>query len=93
MLPNQDKDINSNRHNADSRDDDTATESIYRSNTISAPEISTRLYNRNPISKYARECLYCGNIGELVWVHGHGQCARCGINIDECCRGEQCETE
>jgi hypothetical protein len=21
-------------------------------------------------------------------VHGHGQCSVCGINIDECCRGE-----
>ncbi len=37
-------------------------------------------------------CLYCGHIAELVWVHGHGQCANCGINTEECCRGESCES-
>lgn len=35
-------------------------------------------------------CIYCGQHAELVWVHGHGQCAACGINTDECCRGESC---
>lgn len=25
----------------------------------------------------------------MLWVHGHGQCAICGMTIDECCRGEQ----
>ena len=28
---------------------------------------------------------------QIVWVHGHGQCSVCGTNIDECCRGEQCD--
>lgn len=37
-----------------------------------------------------RRCLYCGQIASLVWVHGHGQCASCGINVDECCSGESC---
>jgi len=36
------------------------------------------------------QCPYCGSTRGLVWVHGHGQCRQCGINIDECCRGEQC---
>lgn len=40
-----------------------------------------------------RRCLYCGQQAPLVWVHGHGQCAACGINVDECCRGESCNTE
>lgn len=35
-------------------------------------------------------CNYCGQIREIVWVHGHGQCKVCKINIDECCRGEYC---
>lgn len=37
-----------------------------------------------------RRCLYCGQYAELVWIHGHGQCAACGINTEECCRGESC---
>lgn len=38
-------------------------------------------------------CMWCGFEGLLVWVHGHGQCSNCGINIDECCRGEACESK
>lgn len=34
------------------------------------------------------KCDYCGRNLEIVWVHGHGQCAFCKINIEECCRGE-----
>ncbi|MBL7997086.1 MAG: hypothetical protein JNL32_00470 [Candidatus Kapabacteria bacterium] len=45
---------------------------------------------RIPQSKSIRECPYCRHIGDVVWVHGHGQCANCKINIDECCRGEEC---
>lgn len=37
-------------------------------------------------------CSWCGHISYLVWVHGHGQCARCGTNIDECCKGENCNS-
>ncbi|MFP8490061.1 hypothetical protein ACKGJO_13310 [Gracilimonas sp. Q87] len=37
-----------------------------------------------------RRCLFCGQEAELIWVHGHGQCAACGTNAEECCRGEQC---
>ncbi len=35
------------------------------------------------------QCQWCGQIVCIVWVHGHGQCSNCGINIDECCNGEQ----
>lgn len=35
-------------------------------------------------------CAYCGSQAGMVWVHGHGQCASCGINVEECCRGEHC---
>lgn len=38
-----------------------------------------------------RRCQLCGQIAELIWVHGHGQCAACGFNAEECCRGERCE--
>lgn len=38
-----------------------------------------------------RRCVYCGAVSPIVWVHGHGQCAGCGINVEECCRGEQHE--
>ena len=36
-------------------------------------------------------CDYCGAVASVVWVHGHGQCTHCGINVEECCRGEQCD--
>lgn len=48
---------------------------------------------RQEASKQAqqpRRCVYCGQHAELVWVHGHGQCSACGINTEECCRGESC---
>jgi hypothetical protein len=38
-----------------------------------------------------KRCAYCGSDSSIIWVHGHGQCANCGINIEECCRGERCE--
>lgn len=46
---------------------------------------------RKTPSKKFRRCVYCGAQAPVVWVHGHGQCASCGINVEECCRGEQCE--
>ena len=36
-------------------------------------------------------CHYCAKHVETIWVHGHGQCPICKINIDECCRGEHCD--
>ncbi|NGP87595.1 hypothetical protein [Fodinibius halophilus] len=38
----------------------------------------------------SRRCIYCGVKAPLVWVHGHGQCGNCGINVQECCQGENC---
>jgi len=36
-------------------------------------------------------CLFCGQPEQLVWVHGHGQCAFCGVNAMPCCDGATCE--
>lgn len=36
-------------------------------------------------------CPYCGQAAGRVYVHGHVQCLACGLNIDECCRGEQAQ--
>ncbi len=33
-------------------------------------------------------CPWCNQLTEIIWIHG--QCGLCGVNIDECCRGEQC---
>lgn len=38
-------------------------------------------------------CHYCGYDGAAVPVHGHGQCARCGTNIEPCCSGEQASND
>lgn len=32
-------------------------------------------------------CSYCGHLAAAVPVHGHGQCERCGTNIEPCCAG------
>ena len=32
-------------------------------------------------------CPTCGWTGPLIWVHGHGQCPRCGTVIAPCCEG------
>ncbi|MGD8428507.1 MAG: hypothetical protein PVH63_12820 [Balneolaceae bacterium] len=45
---------------------------------------------RKDRSEEPRRCTYCGAEAQLIWVHGHGQCANCGINVEECCRGESC---
>lgn len=39
-------------------------------------------------ARSGRRCVFCGAEAPLVWVHGHGQCAGCGTNVEECCRGE-----
>jgi hypothetical protein len=38
-------------------------------------------------------CHYCGYLGAVNQVHGHGQCARCGTNIEPCCSGASAEGE
>ncbi|MFM7246712.1 MAG: hypothetical protein ACKO7U_07570 [Actinomycetota bacterium] len=32
-------------------------------------------------------CPMCGSPAPRVEVHGHVQCAACGVNIDPCCGG------
>ena len=34
-------------------------------------------------------CPYCASVQQVVDVHGHKQCVKCGINISPCCSGEQ----
>ena len=38
-------------------------------------------------------CPACGQPEQLVWVHGHGQCAPCHMNVMPCCDGAVCETD
>ena len=35
----------------------------------------------------ASACPYCGSQSGIVHVHGHAQCATCGVNIEPCCDG------
>ena len=35
-------------------------------------------------------CPYCQH-DQIIYVHGHGQCAKCGINVEPCCDGGGCE--
>ena len=36
-------------------------------------------------------CPACGQPEALVWVHGHGQCAHCHMNVRPCCDGAVCD--
>lgn len=49
--------------------------------------------NKNNSQQSIIICSWCGMQTKIVWVHGHGQCANCGINIEECCKGETCDPE
>jgi hypothetical protein len=31
-------------------------------------------------------CVACGRPYAVVHVHGHGQCAHCGVNTEPCCQ-------
>lgn len=33
----------------------------------------------------ATPCPWCGSLRGVVHVHGHGQCANCGTNVQPCC--------
>jgi len=35
----------------------------------------------------AAHCPFCGHAAPVLWVHGHGQCAHCGVNREPCCDG------
>jgi hypothetical protein len=48
-------------------------------------------YINNSDNKKVNICPWCGQLSQIIWVHGHGQCSLCGTNIEECCRGEQCD--
>ncbi|WP_372639279.1 hypothetical protein [Fodinibius sp.] len=60
--------------------------------SISISSSSPDTEKKDP-EKEKRRCTYCGSEAPLVWVHGHGQCVHCGINVEECCRGERCGPE
>ncbi len=35
-------------------------------------------------------CIFCGQPEQIIWVHGHGQCAHCKTNSFPCCDGDEC---
>ena len=41
----------------------------------------------------AARCPFCGFALHVVPVHGHGQCAHCGANVDPCCAGASAQDE
>lgn len=38
------------------------------------------------------QCMFCGQVTELVHVHGHYQCPVCNTNALPCCDGDNCDT-
>jgi len=51
---------------------------------------NTRNLASSSDEKNVARCLFCGQPEQLVWVHGHGQCAHCGVNAMPCCDGAEC---
>lgn len=41
----------------------------------------------DPTSGPLPVCPVCGCRGRLVWIHGEGRCAGCGVVLDTCCSG------
>lgn len=39
-----------------------------------------------------QQCLFCGHMVQLVYVHGHYQCPACFTNALPCCDGDNCST-
>jgi hypothetical protein len=39
-----------------------------------------------------QQCLFCGQMVQLVHVHGHYQCPVCFTNALPCCDGDNCHT-
>ncbi|MBK8100489.1 MAG: hypothetical protein IPK26_25610 [Planctomycetes bacterium] len=40
-----------------------------------------------PAGRSRERCPWCGARLSIVHVHGHGQCAACGTNVEPCCGG------
>lgn len=39
-----------------------------------------------------QQCLFCGHVVQLLYVHGHYQCPVCYTNALPCCDGDNCST-
>jgi hypothetical protein len=38
------------------------------------------------------QCLFCSYHVQLIHVHGHYQCPKCGTNAMPCCDADNCDT-
>ena len=36
-----------------------------------------------------KDCPYCGQSSQTVFVHGHEQCVVCKTNVEPCCSGRE----
>ena len=55
------------------------------------PDSVMAAYETKPKPILQPQCPSCGRPENIVWVHGHGQCAHCRMNVMPCCDGETCE--
>ena len=55
------------------------------------PDQATAASETKPKPILQPQCPSCGRPENIVWVHGHGQCAHCRMNVMPCCDGETCE--
>ncbi len=39
-----------------------------------------------------QSCSFCGQLVEMIHVHGHYQCPICKTNALPCCDGDNCDT-
>ena len=56
-----------------------------------SPDSAIAAYETMPKPILQPQCPSCGRPENIVWVHGHGQCAHCHMNVMPCCDGETCE--
>ena len=62
---------------------------FWRQMTEMAEQVKQYVKNKN--DNFKSRCPACGQLENIVWVHGHGQCAYCKMNVMPCCDGETCE--
>ena len=42
---------------------------------------------QNPHCNEKPKCPNCQMPSQIIWIHGHGQCSVCGVNVEPCCSG------
>lgn len=54
---------------------------------LSVQEVAMSIEAVQKSSSEDQWCPWCGHWLKVVWIHGHGMCQKCRINVFPCCDG------